>query len=140
MSFLEQTDYNVSISTDLLNQIIDGDEDLLDNAESDSAQIITDRIGDKYSVDSELQKQGDERNRTLVRWMRVLSMYYIYGRIPDEQIPERVVKDYDDVIKELDKISSGKYATSLARIEVDGTVKTSIRMGSNAQRTHNPYA
>lgn len=140
MGFLTKDDYDVSINSDMLIQLIDDDEEKLDKAEADSAQVIIDRIGSKYAVASELQKQGSVRNRTLVRWMRMLSLYFIYGRVPDEQIPERVVKDYDDVIKELDKISMGKYSTSLQRIQENGEVRTSIRIGSNPPRSHNPYA
>lgn len=140
MSFLSINDYDVSISTDMLTQLIESDEEKLNASESDAAQVIIDRIGSKYAVASELQKQGDVRNRTLVRWMRVISLYFIYGRVPDEQIPERIIKDYDDAIKELDKISQGKYSTSLPRVQENGAVRTSLRMGSNPPRSHNPYA
>ena len=140
MSFLSINDYDVSISEDMLSQLIENDEEKLNASESDAAQVIVDRIGSKYAVASELQKQGDVRNRTLVRWMRVISLYFIYGRVPDEQIPERIIKDYDDAIKELDKISQGKYSTSLPRVQENGAVRTSLRMGSNPPRSHNPYA
>lgn len=139
MNFLSPDDYKTKISLDLLAQLTENDPNIIDDAERDAAELINDRIGDKYRVVQELQTAGEARNRTLVRWMRDIAVYFLYARTHDDNQPERVIKDYDDTIKELDKIAIGKYSCNLSRVQVDGNIRTGIRMGSNKPRTHNPY-
>jgi phage gp36-like protein len=140
MDFILKEDYATRVSTSIIDQITGGDDELLNDAEKDAGALITDRLSDKYNVQAELAFTGDERDRSLMRWMISLSLYYIYARVPDEEIPERVIKDYDDTLKELDKIAGGRYGCSLQRnTTADGETATSIRMGSNNPRTHNPY-
>ncbi|MGQ1889140.1 phage protein Gp36 family protein [Thermophagus sp. OGC60D27] len=140
MDFIQKEDYSTRVDSAIIDQITGGNDSLLDEAEKDAASVIIDRLGDKYNVQSELAHTGEDRDRSLMRWMISLSLYYIYARVPDEEIPERVIKDYDDTLSELDKIASGRYACNLARITNErGEATTSIRMGSNHLRTHNPY-
>ncbi|MBV5337438.1 MAG: DUF1320 family protein [Deltaproteobacteria bacterium] len=140
-TFLVKTDYSAKIDSLLLEQITGGSDTILDLTEADAACEITDKLGARYKVDDELAKTGDGRNRTLVRWMLNLSVYYLYGRVADMDIPERVVKDYDDTLAELEKIAMGKLSCGIERItdSTTGAVITKLRMGSNAQRSHNPY-
>jgi len=140
-TFLTRDDYPSKIDTSLMDQITGGDDTILDAAEADAASAIIDRLGARYKVADELTKSGDGRNRSLVRWMLNISVYFLYGRVPDNDIPERVVKDYDDTLRDLEKIASGKLSCTIDRImdSATGTVATKIRMGSNTPRSHNPY-
>ncbi len=140
-TFLTRDDYPAKIDISLMDQITGGDDTILDTTEADAASVIIDRIGTKYKVADELTKSGAGRNRSLVRWMLNISVYFLYGRVPDNDIPERVTKDYDDTLRDLEKIASGKLSCTIDRImdTATGTVITRIRMGSNAPRSHNPY-
>lgn len=140
MDFIKKEDYETRVQVSIIDQITGENDTLLDDAEKDAGALITDRLSDKYDVQAELAHSGEDRDRSLMRWMISLSLYYIYARVPDEEIPERIIKDYDDTLKELDKIAAGRYGCSLQRVKTaDGETKTSIRLGSNSQRTHNPY-
>ena len=114
--FLTRDDYPSKIDLALLDQITGEDDTILDQTESDAAQAIIDRIGDKYKVEAELGKSGDGRNRSLIRWMLNISVYYLYGRVADADIPDRVVKDYDDTKRDLEKIAAGKLSCTIDRI------------------------
>ncbi len=105
MDFITKEDYYSRITSDILDQITNKEDTLLDNPEADAAALITDKIGFKYNVRGELGKTGAARNRSLVRWIVTISLYYLYGRIMGDDVPERIVKDYNDVIAELNKIS-----------------------------------
>lgn len=141
MTFLTTDDFLMKMSEDIRNQITDTNNAILDDAEIHATAIIQDAFYDKYDLDAEFAKTGDDRHRNLLRWMLNLTIYFIYERIPDEQVPERIVKNYDDTIAEIKAIEQGKRNTSLTKLirEDNQRKETNFRWGSNEKRTHNPY-
>lgn len=137
--FLEITDFETKLSTDIRNQITDSNDAILEDAELHAMAVIEDAFYNKYDLDAEFAKLEDERHKNLLRWMLNLTLYFIYERIPDEQVPERVVKNYDDTVKEIEKIEQGKRNTSLTKLirEDNDRKETNIRWGGNTKRTHN---
>lgn len=111
-NFITKVDYKVHIRTYRLDQILeaqDEDEDLiLDAAENEAISVISDALAPKYDVNLIFNQSGDNRHKTILRWAKVLVIYYIYERIPDEMVPERVVKNYEHVLERLKYIEQGK--------------------------------
>ena len=139
-SFLLKTDYKGWLAESLIDQITGGDDTALETPESIAEQRIKDACSAKYNVDVEFAKSGTSRNMTLIRWMLSISCYFIYHDISDDDIPARVIKDYDDCCAELDKIAAGKLSTSLDKLtEADGTNTTLFKWGSDTPRSHSPY-
>lgn len=139
-NFIDKTDLMGRINAEIIEQLTGGDDTQIYTKAADSAQLIIDRLGDKYQVATALMQTGESRNRSLVRWMLSLTAYFVYSTSVDVDIPERIVKDYDDTLTELEKIASGKLTASIDRVTTaDGNTPTRIRMGSNPARTHNPY-
>ena len=69
-----------------------------------------------------------------------LAVYFFYERIPDEQVPARIVKNYDDTRSDLEKIARGKMHTTLeSMLNDDETKKTIFSWSSNPPREHNPF-
>lgn len=148
-NFISKADYKYQMRTARLDQILeatDEDEDvMLDSAETEAIGMIRKHLDNKYNMDVELSKTGNDRHKVLTRWAKVLVIYYIYERIPDEMVPERVVKNYDDVMKALEKIEDGDGAIpGLTPIQVpdsnssDGDSKpyTKRRWGSIPKRSN----
>lgn len=146
MNFISIDDYKYHIRTYRLNQILEAaDEDenvILDAAETEAAGMIRKHLGNRYNMDVEVAKSGAARNPVLLRWAKVLVIYYIYERIPDELVPERVVKNYDEVMKALEKIEDGDAdipgLTPMTVSDNDGETKpyTKRRWGSIPKRTN----
>lgn len=140
MAFLTINDFYSRVTANIVDQIIQGDDTVITQAEIVATGLVTDRLCDRYNVEDELSKADAARNNSLLRWMLSLAVYSLYSRVPDSDIPERVTKDYDDTVSELEKISTGKLSCTLSRvIDASGTVRTRMRIGSNPPRTHNPY-
>jgi len=139
-TFLLKTDYKGWLSESLIDQITGGDDTALETPELIAEQRIKDACSSKYAIDAEFSKTDSSRNMTLIRWMLSISCYFIYHDISDDDIPARVIKDYDDCCDELDKIASGKLSTSLDKLtEADGTNTTLFKWGSDTPRSHSPY-
>lgn len=131
-------DYKHKIRDEQLNQIIDEDESVLDGAEKKAIAAVFDAIHEYYDVDTIEATSGTDRPDSVIGWCQDLVMYYLYERVPDDYVPERVVKNYDDTIAILDDIASGKRSVRLTRkTEEDGTKSSKFRWGSNQPaRTH----
>lgn len=139
MDFLQQSDYNSFINPQLLNMLLEGDSDKLEDAEDMASGYINSNLSARYNLTTEFSRSAGGRNKTLVRWMLSLSVYYLHNTVADTDIPERVAKNYDDVRKEIEAVASGKMATDLLPLQQDGKVKTRFRWGSSPKRSHNPF-
>jgi len=123
-----------------MTQLIGTTTSLLETPEDMAQSTIVDACGDKYDMPAMFAASGSSRNNTLIRWMLSLSTYFLYHDIADVDVPERVIKDYDDVRADLKLVASGKMDVSFTRLEdEDGNDKTSFLYGSEAVRTHDPY-
>jgi len=138
MTFAALQDFYFKVSQNILDQITEAQNTLVDDAEAQAIALIKDALDQKYDMQTEFAKTGTDRNLNLLRWVLNLSVYFLYQRVPDDQVPERVVKDYDDTRDEIKLIEQGKRNTAFARYIITDTniVKTNFRWGSESKRTH----
>lgn len=139
MGFLQPTDYNTFINPQLLNMLLSGDAGKLSDSEEMAEGYIFGKLSTLYNIREEFTRSGSDRNGTLIRWMLSLSVYFLHNTVADTDIPERVIKNYDDARKEINAVAQGKEATDLLPLKVGGKVKTRFRWGSSPKRSHNPY-
>lgn len=142
--YLTPADLRAKINSVILAQIIGTDTEALTDAEATAAAILTDKLDPHYDIQAEFDQTGATRHRRVLNWMLSIVAYLLYERIPDDQVPERIIKDYDDTRRELAEIADGKSHVSLPRRLTDQTdqtgqarPKTKFRWGSIAPRTHN---
>jgi phage gp36-like protein len=145
-SFISKEDYQYQIRTYKLDQILEvGDEDdytILNAAENEALGMIEKHLADKYDIPTVFAQSGSNRNAVIMRWAKVLVMYYIYERIPDEMVPERIVANYKEVMLQLKRIEDGAAGVPglPPKVVTDGNGETANytrrRFGSNAMRTH----
>jgi len=137
MSYLTQSDYDRAIKDHRLQQIIEQDLTILDDASDTAEAIIRDYLNSRYDVDDVFSKTGSNRHKQVVRWALMIALYIIYDRIEDALVPERIIKNYDDTLKHLERISDAKVEALLPRLQdADGDDITKFRWGSNTARSH----
>jgi hypothetical protein len=141
MTFLTTDDFLLKLPEDIRNQITGGDDTIIDEAESQATAIIQDAFFEKYDLGAEFAKTGTDRHVNLLRWVLNLTIYFIYERIPANQVPERIVKNYDDTIVEIKNVEAGKRNTTLAKLIREDNLRkeTNFRWGAEKPRKHNPY-
>lgn len=146
-SYIAKVDYKYMMRTERLDQILeasDEDEDaILDSAENDALGVVRNALSPRYNMDIEFGKSGDARNKVVLRWAKVLVIYYIFERIPDEMVPDRVVKNYNDTLEALKRVEDGKsQVVGLTPVTVtddltgQSTPKTRFRWGSVPKRSN----
>lgn len=139
-TFVAKADYELMIKQARLDQATDINDDLLDEAEATAIQVVRDALYSRYNVDDIFAQTGDDRAKQVVRWVLTLSIYYIYDRLPDRIIPERVKENYQDTINILTAIEDGKKSVELPLLtDADNEDLTKFRWGSRKARTHDPF-
>lgn len=148
--YIQKTDYKGRISTDLLNILLSEDEPgILQQSSKVAEDTISTMVGKLYDVLPEFAKTGNARNYYLLSLAINIALYQIYNIADDEQIPPKIIKNYDDTIDDLQKISNAKAQLSLPTLpptnnaqtptdENAGTTGNGLRRwGSAKKRTHN---
>lgn len=135
--FITKNDYKPKIQDKRLEMIIEEDNTILDTAEGTAIAMVKDSLHAYYDVTDIFSKTGDARPKQVVRWVTNLVLYFIYERIPDKLVPERVTKNYDDTMMVLLEIADGKKLTNLPPLkDADDIVQTKFRWGSQDRRTY----
>lgn len=147
--YVTKTDYKGKISLELLNILLAEDEQTILQMSSKIAEdTIATAAGVLYNVTDEFAKTGANRNFYLLNLAIDIALYNIYQRSDDEQIPEKIIKNRDDALDDLQKISIGKHALNLPQKTNDATTSSSNdetiavggtglrRIGSQPKRTH----
>ena len=135
--YVEKTDYRTRITTTRLDLLTEKDPLVLEDANKFACDIISGHLGKIYDLAEEFAKTLGARNGMVLDWAINLATYIIYQRAADSEVPEKVVKNYDDMLKILGEVSNGKRPVNLIRLkETSGDPVTMRRIGSAAPRSH----
>ena len=137
MTYLTLHDLQVSLRAMRLDQITDNDTTLIDAAEDIALAVVKDSLSAIYDWDAIIVLSP--RAAQVVNWVKTLTIYYLYERIPDKAMPERVVKNYEYVQDFLRGLENGERNTTLPRLTIkDGESDEGHRFqwGSVKPRSH----
>lgn len=149
--YITKADYRTRISIDLLNMLLAEDEAaILADCSQMAEDTIRIHVGVLYNINDELLQTGSLRNGYIKSLAISIALYEVYQRADDEQVPEKVIKNYDDAIDDLAKISMGKKSLNLpppttptegsegtSNDEIVATTGIGLRrMGSQYKRSH----
>lgn len=138
-NWITSADYLQKITNDRLQQIIEGNTDRLDEAETTAVAVVKDALFQWYDTDSIFATTGSDRPAQVVRWCVNLALFYLYERVPDKLVPERVVQNYEQTLATLQDIEDGKKSVDLQKkTDDDGENVNKFRWGSQTARTQQP--
>lgn len=134
-NFIELSDYLFKIRENRLEEVIDDNEAIVNDAEQEAIATIDDALHKDYDTDAIFLATGDDRSKTVLKWAKHIVLYNIFERVPDNLVPERIVKNYDDTMKTLDEIAKGNRSVKLPRkLDEEGDKKTHFRSGGATAR------
>lgn len=136
-NWISTADYKPMVRDNHLAQIIDADDVLLDSVEITAIQVVKDALHQWYHTEEIFSTSGANRAPQVLRWCISLAVYYLYERVPDKLVPERVVRSYDQTIEMLRDISDAKISLDLPLRQNDAAQNvTKFRWGSIPTRGH----
>lgn len=148
--YVTKTDYLGRIAASLLDALLKDDESgILATSSKNAEDSIATMAGVLYDIQPELAKTAAARNGYVLGLAVSIGLYLIYNRADNRQVPEKVIKNYDDAMDDLERISTGKKVLSLPPRPVnangEGGGEESVptqgtglrRIGSQKKRSHN---
>ncbi|MDI3319138.1 phage protein Gp36 family protein [Pinibacter soli] len=164
--YIQKKDYRIRISLALFDLLLQNatqndqtEEDVLTEASKIAEDTIASFLGNLYDIVPEFSKAGTQRNFYILSLAISIALYNIYQNADDNDIPEKVIKNYDDAMEELLNLSKGKTnldlpAKSTGSTDDNGNNGSSNgangpeiavqdgsglrRFGSNPKRSHMP--
>jgi len=119
-NFITPNDYLVGTRKQEINDLIDGDQSILEKAERRAIGHVKNHLH-RYDREAIFSQVGDDRDDTVLGWCISLVLYFIYQRADDDTVPASVIKNYDDADEKLERVATGKYPLDLPRAEQTDT-------------------
>ncbi len=120
--YLTQQDLQSSIREGRLAHLLDNKDDntpdIFNQAALEGQSIVRDYLF-RYEIDLEFQKTASDRHASIIFYLKNICLYILYERIEDNDVPERIIKNYNDTIETLREIAQGKLPLSLPIKEED---------------------
>lgn len=135
MQFLTDNDFKGIIGASTLAQLRGTADADLNSAESLAFSEL-DPLYARFDIAAELAKTGTGRNAVMVRLMVHITAYYLYNKVEDNDIPDRIVENYKTQVRDIEKFANGSKSCTLATL-LDATTEAPVsnyRFGGDAPR------
>jgi phage gp36-like protein len=133
MSYLTNKDFSLLIQDVNLQQIINENEAIRQQAELTAIGEARSYLIQKYLFDEELAKTGNARDPQLLNYIIDIALYHLHSRISPRNIPELRITRYDNAIAWLKMCALGEVTPKL---EIQPTTGRMIQWGSNERNTN----
>ena len=113
MAFLSKTDLQKSITADMLNAVLDGDDTLIDQMCDEAVGKMKERLNGKFDVDTIFAATGDNRHPVVLAYAKDITIYMMWKITDPLGIPSLRKDAYKEAMEWLNDCMSGKIATTL---------------------------
>jgi len=114
MPFITKTDLSQDIYTEILSGITRADDTKIATACSEAQDEINGYVCTRYDSTDLFSKTDEARNNTILAIARTIAIYKLHKAC--NTMPELIRLEYEDVVKLLDKIQSGKFILEGAKL------------------------
>lgn len=137
MAFITQTDLEVYIDQIELDQISNGNTNVIPEAIKDAEEYSAEMLRQRYDMAVEYAKTGDDRNRQLLKNTTAIAIYYINQRIPTNVQPEARAIAYEDAVNWLKEVAAGLRMVDMEQLDAENSKGYAIRWGSKTKSNDN---
>jgi len=134
MAYLNGTDYLLQIQDVNLQQIINSNVAIRENADLLAEAEARSYLIQKYDFDAELVKTGTARDPQLLAYIIDIALFHLHSRIAPRNVPELRQTRYDNAIAWLKMCAFGDVTPKLTPISP--AQGNRIRYGGNTKNTN----
>jgi phage gp36-like protein len=134
MAYLNGTDYLLQIQDVNLQQIINSNVAIRENADLLAEAEARSYLIQKYDFDAELVKTGTARDPQLLAYIIDIALFHLHSRIAPRNVPELRQTRYDNAISWLKMCAFGDVTPKLTPISP--AQGNRIRYGGNTKNTN----
>lgn len=135
MPFLEKTELKTVSTQPLIDKLTGADDSIVTDIIDESISLIKGKLSKYYDIDGIFAATGADRHKTVLKWLKDITIYELYERHTREQ--NLVAKRRrDEAMAELEKLNTGEnYDRTLPKRETTtentATESEDIRFGGS---------
>lgn len=122
MAFLTIEELVSEAPKSFLDILIGTEETVVNEIIADMSDLISTNIGSYYDAKKIFEQEGENRSRTVLMYLKQL----VYFQLLKRRKPDANTADYDEAMKWLEDISSGKRKADLPLILIDSDLDGEI--------------
>lgn len=129
--FLTKEELKTVTTIEIIDLITNNDDDTVDQIIKESISIIKTYLGSYYDMDAVFSQIGDDRNMTIVKYLKAIVAHEIPKR-RKKPVSKQADADYNEAMNWLEKIASGEWRADLPRKKDEETGKETgfLKLGS----------
>lgn len=131
MAYILNTDYDLQIQDINLQQIINSNETIRQQANTLAEAEMRSYLVQKYDIDAELLKTGANRDPQILQTTIDIALYHLHCRISPRNIPELRLNRYDNAKEWLKMCANGDLTPKLTVKPEKAGMR--IRYGGNSK-------
>ncbi|MDR3226593.1 MAG: DUF1320 family protein [Prevotellaceae bacterium] len=137
MAYLETTEIEMVLYSHALNEITDGDNQIILQAIAAAIEEAKSYLSQRYDFNAIFTAQGDNRNALILENTKIITVWNIIKLSNAETIYEMWRDRYDRVIDYFKQVAAEKIFPDIPRIaDADGETDSRIKAGSNTKFEH----
>lgn len=109
MPFLTKEELHTVAPLDFINILKGTDDSVVNDITAESISVFSTYLGSYYDVKTIFAAEGEERNKTILKMLKKLVLF----ELKERRKPQGDDKDYQEVMKWLEDIASGKMKADL---------------------------
>ncbi|MEO8589419.1 MAG: phage protein Gp36 family protein [Flavobacteriales bacterium] len=134
-TFITEADYERAITASLLARVHGGNTALLDDCENQAIEFMRGYLAARYDVAAIFGATDTSRNPIVLKYAIDIALWYLYNRLPANEVPENRLLNYQAADKWLGRVQKEEInPPDLPKI-TDGT-KDYVLSGGNPKRTN----
>jgi phage gp36-like protein len=136
--FLETNDFKETIKAEILDDVLDGEPDALEEADAHAVELVGSYLNGLYDTVAIFDATGVDRHKTIVALVMDIALYRLHFRINPRQIPDIRRIAYEDalaLLKAIQKRESNPVGLPPA-IDDEGNEQSISRFGGNTKMNH----
>jgi phage gp36-like protein len=108
MAFIDTTDFEATVHTEILNALTQNNDVVINDNVARSIDEVKAYLNGRYDTANIFNKEGDARNKYILRICLTICVYYIYLTHNPRKLTQVVVDEFNRALHTLEKIQAGK--------------------------------
>ncbi|MGV4413860.1 phage protein Gp36 family protein [Chryseobacterium sp. T1] len=112
MPFLIKDDLKTVATLEIIDLITNSDDGIVEEIIDECIDVMKTYLGSYYDMELSFAKEDNERNKTLVKYLKALVIYEIPKR-RGKRVPRDQADDYNEAMNWLEKVAAGEWRADL---------------------------
>lgn len=128
MAFLVKDELKTVSKLEIIDIITNSDDEIINMIIEECIDVMKTYLGAYYDMDEIFAKEGDDRNKTLLKYLKALVIYEI-PKCRGKQVPRDQAEDFNEAMRWLEKVAAGEWRANLPPKKVENEDGTQSEVG-----------